>query len=341
MRCDRWCRWIIVILIGVFVGVLPAVAQDDDVDIISPVDKCINLGNMLEAPREGDWGLTVEDAYLTVIADAGFDTVRIPIRWSAHAGDSAPYMIDAEFMARVTHVVDTALDAGLQVIVNIHHYEEMMTDPDAEFERYLGLWEQIATTFMDYPDTLMFELLNEPNNKLNAVIWNDFYPDAIEVIREMNPTRQIIVGGDEWNNASALARLILPEDRENLIATFHFYDPFEFTHQGAEWAIDIGSNEWLGTEFGMDADFVLVNSVFDDVLDWQNANQIPVLLGEFGAYSKADMASRLLYTETVRQAAVSRGFGWCYWEFAAGFGIYNPNTERFNELYLALIPDDE
>src|SRR5690349_11190137 len=45
----------------------------------------VNLGNMLEAPNEGDWGLTVQEEYLDRITEAGFDFIRLPVRWNTHA----------------------------------------------------------------------------------------------------------------------------------------------------------------------------------------------------------------------------------------------------------------
>lgn len=45
----------------------------------------VNMGNMLEAPNEGDWGLFVKEEYFDTIKEAGFDFVRLPVRWSTHA----------------------------------------------------------------------------------------------------------------------------------------------------------------------------------------------------------------------------------------------------------------
>lgn len=319
---------------------LTIAAQDAAEDALpaSPIEHCVNMGNMLEAPNEGEWGVRVQDDYMQIIADAGFDSVRIPIRWSAHADDDAPYTIDPDFMARIHEVVDMATDAGLNAIINIHHYEEMMIEPEANFERLTALWEQIAESFADAPETVLFELLNEPNSALTADIWNEMIPQLIDTIRETNPERLIIFGGDQWNSAFRLENLVLPEDTTNLIVTFHFYEPFHFTHQGAEW-VD-GSNAWMGTTFGSDADLALINNTLDDVVAWGEEHKVPIFLGEWGSYSSANFADRMLYTETVREAVESRGLGWCYWEFASGFGIYNPRTHQFNDLYGALMPEE-
>jgi endoglucanase len=64
---------------------------------------------------------------------------------------------------------------------------------------------------------------------------------------------------------------------------------------------------------------------------WSDANGYPVHLGEFGAYEKADMASRANYTRIVRDEAERRGIGWAYWEFASSFGVYSPKTGTWVE----------
>ena len=69
----------------------------------------INLGNALEAPREGDWGVVLQADYFTRIAKAGFQTVRIPIRWSAHTGDVPAYKIDPDFFNRVDWAIHLPL----------------------------------------------------------------------------------------------------------------------------------------------------------------------------------------------------------------------------------------
>src|SRR5512143_3086392 len=102
----------------------------------SSLQRGINLGNMLEAPREGDWGLRVQEDYFDWIKEAGFDFVRLPVRWSTHAQQSAPYAIDAAFFARVDEVVNWALERDLAIIVDFHHYEEIMPKPRENEERY-------------------------------------------------------------------------------------------------------------------------------------------------------------------------------------------------------------
>ena len=298
----------------------------------------VNLGNALEAPDEGDWGVIIKEEYFDLIKDAGFDSVRIPVRWSAHAAESAPYTIDPKFFARVDEVVGWALDRDLQVMLNVHHYEEMATTPSAHRERFLALWEQIAGHYKDYPAALLFEPMNEPNGALDALLWNSISADAVRVIRESNPERNLVIGGASWNAYDQLQYLQLPEDDAHIIATFHYYNPFQFTHQNAEWVS--GSEDWTGKTWDATAaEKAEVIRHFDEVAAWAEDHHVPVLMGEFGAYSKADMDSRARWTDFAAREAEHRGFAWAYWEFCAGFGVYDRDAKKWNEPILkALIP---
>lgn len=326
------------VLLGAFVvggagcGADAEPGPPDDVPALL-LGRGINLGNKLEAPAEGDWGTPVEAWMFPAIKQGGFGAVRVPTRWSAHADTALPYTIDPAFLDRVTWVVDQALGAGLMVVLNIHHYEEIFSAPTGQRERFLALWRQIAARFQDYPDDLAFEILNEPHDSLTPELWNEFLVDALAVIRQANPDRWVAVGTGEWGGIGAMHRLHLPDD-DRLIFTFHYYNPFTFTHQGAEWVS--GSDAWLGTTWGSSRDRMAVRNDLDSVAAWAQRHDVPVYLGEFGAYSRAAMADRVAWTSFVAREAERRGFSWAYWEFDAGFGAYGDG--HWNELHGALIP---
>ncbi|HEY64700.1 MAG TPA: glycoside hydrolase family 5 protein [Caldilineae bacterium] len=298
----------------------------------------VNLGNALEAPYEGAWGVVLQEDYFQLISDVGFNSVRIPIRWSAHAGQQPPYTIDERFFARVDWAINQALSRGLKVIINIHHYDELMRDPEGHRERFLALWRQVAEHYADYPPELIFELLNEPHGWMTASAWNALLAEGLKVVRESNPTRWVIIGPVRWNHISALPSLKLPKDDPYLIVTVHYYEPFRFTHQGAEWVP--GSKAWLGTRWeGTEAEKRAIEDDFDRAVAWARRHDRVLFLGEFGAYSKADMESRVRWTRFVARQAEARGISWAYWEFCAGFGIYDRARGRWNQALLeALVP---
>jgi endoglucanase len=296
----------------------------------------INFGNCLEAPKEGEWGLKIEKEFAGKVKEAGFQSVRIPIRWSAHAAMKSPYEIDAAFFRRVDEVLEWTQTQQFPTIINIHHYEELYRDPAKEEARFLALWKQIAERYKDQPQQVVFEMLNEPHDKLTDERWNEILPKALAIIRESNPERIVIVGPGHWNNIDSLAKLVLPKD-DRLIVTFHYYSPYEFTHQGAPW--DPNAAKWVGKTWrGTDAELAALRKDFDKVTAWSKEQGRPMFLGEFGSFSKADMESRAAWTKAVAGEAQKRGFSWSYWEFGSGFGAYDPQKWSWRaELKQALL----
>lgn len=301
----------------------------------------VNFGNMLEAPTEGAWGLSVTDDFIDKTASAGFKSVRLPVRWSNHASAQAPFTIDAAFMTHVDSIIQKLLAKGLVVVLDMHHYRQLDGDgldagelpvADAAVDvRFVLLWEQIAARFQGRDQRLLFELYNEPHGRLNGEAWNVLAARALGVVRKTNPNRVVVIGPTSWNNASDLRLLRVPND-SNLIVTVHNYAPFTFTHQGAEWVTPVLP---VGVTCCNASQVTEMTAPLDIAKAWSATTRYPVYVGEFGAYSKADEASRITFNRTMRDAMESRGMTWGYWELASGFGVYDPQTLTFREALLA------
>ncbi len=286
----------------------------------------ISFGNALDVARDEKPPLQLEERYFAEVSAAGFDFVRLPVRWSAHASDVAPYLIDEPFFERVDRAVECARNYELAVVLNVHHYHELQRTPDAHAERLLALWEQIARRYADRSDWLLFELLNEPRDALTAAIWNDLLAGVLATVRTSNPDRIVIVGPASMNDLGALPELLLPEDHR-LVATIHYYAPFKFTHQGAPWVA--GAERWLGTRWGSDADQAAITQDLSDAANWACDRGLPLLIGEFGAYEQADLESRRLWTSFVRSEAERLNSSWCYWDFGTDFGAFDPQQNTW------------
>jgi endoglucanase len=298
----------------------------------------VNFGNVLEAPQEGAWGLRLQPEYFPLIKKAGFNHVRIPIRWSAHAAAEPPYTIDPAFFARVDWAIDQALKNDLAAVINVHHYEEMDKEPDKHLPRLISLWKQIAQHYRDRPAQVVFELYNEPHDKLTDERWQQAFPPVLAAVRESNPHRAVVLGPASWNNLDHLAKLHLPEQDRMLIATFHYYSPFDFTHQGATWVAN--SNRWRGKKWeATPKELEALRKDFTKATAWGEANKRPLYLGEFGAFSAADMDSRARWTRAVAREAERLGMSWAYWEFGSGFGVYDPQARAWREPLLRALTD--
>ncbi len=330
-------------LAGVFISGAACASEYDDpnaFDINRWMGHGINFGNALEAPKEGEWGITMKVSYFNIAREADFTSFRIPVCWSTHALAEKPYTIDPNFFKRMDQVIFEAIQREAIVIVTMHHYNELYKDPAGHKERFLAIWKQIAERYKDRPRTLVFEPLNEPQENLNAEEWNKLLKGVHAIIRQSNPKRTLIFGPVNYNDIRMLNTLELPANDGNIIATAHYYLPYEFTHQGAHWAAD--SNAWLGRKWeGTDSEKQMIMKDFNDAAAWAKEKNMPFFIGEFGAINKADMDSRVRWTKFVAETAASHRFSYAYWDFCGPyFGIYDPNNLRsFNkELLEAVIP---
>lgn len=262
--------------------------------------------------------------YFKMIKDAGFSNVRINLHPFSHMDST--YSIDPEWLKTLDWAVKNSLEADLMVILDMHEYNAMADDPEAKKEMFYSVWRQLAPRYKDQPDNVLFELLNEPNQKLSVELWNQYLVEVMAIIRETNPHRTLIIGPGNWNGIESLNTLVLPADDKNIIVTVHFYHPMNFTHQGAPWSRenkDLSGIKWTGTEEEKEN----LESKLKVASDWSIANDRPIFLGEFGAYDKGDMDSRALYTAYVARTAEKFNFSWAYWQFDSDFIVYDIDKE--------------
>ena len=290
----------------------------------------INMGNAFEAPSEKEWGNEWKPEYFEIISDLGFDHVRVPVRWESadRSMAVAPYTIYPSFFSRIKTVVDKAIAEDLRIIINMHHHDLLLSDPVGQKARFLSQWRQIADFFKDYDnDKLLFEVLNEPHGTISPQMWNAYFAEALAEIRKTNPDRIVLMGTAEYGGLSGIAHLDLPED-DKLIVSPHFYSPFRFTHQGAEW-VGGEADSWLGTQwFDTEDERETIINEFAPAIAFSAKHDVPIHVGEFGAYQKADLESRVRWTTFLARWFEEQQMSWAYWEFSAGFGIYNPSKKE-------------
>ena len=91
--------------------------------------------------------------------------------------------------------------------------------------------------------------------------------------------------------------------------------------------------------WGTEAEKQRVVDNFAGVQRWSKAHNRPILLGEFGAYDKGPMESRVLYTSWVARTTESMGWAWTYFEFDINFNAWDMDRDAWVEpIRQALIP---
>ena len=271
-------------------------------EAVMQMQKGINMGNTLEPPLETGWNNpAAQEYYFDLYLDAGFDCVRIPVRWDQHTTSQAPYLVHQSWMDRVEEVVDWGLARDLFIIVNAHHddwIKQNYDDPEMR-ARFDSIWSQISVRFRDKSEKLIFEVLNEPYG-LTKSQNDDMHQRIISIIRKTNPTRLIIFQGNEWGGSDELIAAAIPDD-DFVIGSFHSYDPYSFGL--------LGNGTW-----GMPVDYSTLEAKFISVKNWSDSSQVPVFLGEFGAVKDADYNSRMKHYKAYVDFSQKYGFAYAVWD---------------------------
>lgn len=264
-----------------------------------------NLGNTFDAhgtkagiKDETYWGNpSTTKEMIDAVAEKGFNTIRIPITWNDHVGSAPDYAINEEWMNRVHEVVDYAMDNDMYVIINTHHepdywlvpatnkYEDVSTELKA-------IWNQVAVSFADYNDHLIFEGMNEPRTKGTPKEWNGgtleerrvidkLNADFVETVRATggnNATRGLIICPyGNCGEATAFRELKIPNDPMIAVAV-HLYTPYDFTYRASGNSI----SAWDGSRKKD------ITSTLRGIGDYllKNGEGVPVIVTEFGAENK-------------------------------------------------------
>ena len=313
-----------------------------------------NLGNYLEAPPGQDWGMKYSADDFVHIKKEGFDHVRLPVAWRHYTGAGPGFTFKPEIYEKVDFLVSNALKQGLNVIVNIHHFDAFTSNPVEQTNKFYALWRQISEHYSAAPGGVAFELLNEPKDKATTPMLNPIYAEAIRIIRQSNPSRTIFLGPGKWNSIDELASLQLPDNDENLVVSVHCYDPFYFTHQGASWAgpdarikgiifpgppseplvpdfslpLSPGVLDWINRYNSFPRERnpsspIAFRAKLKQAREWSAYYGRPIHVGEFGAYVGADGRSRANFCREFRRALDELKLGWALWDWKAGFKYWD------------------
>jgi endoglucanase len=330
-----------------------------------------NLGNQMDAYSNGVanetcWGnnAATQDTF-TKLREAGFSSVRIPVTWLGHIGSASSYTIDSSWMNRVAELVGYAHNAGLKVIINIHHdgadsaywlnIKKAATDEATNTqikEELAAIWTQIATKFKNEGDYLIFEAMNEIHDggwgwgdnrtdggKQYAILneWNQVFVDAVRAVGGQNATRYLGIPGYVANPDLTVSYLKLPTDNaaNRLMVAVHFYDPYEYAINAtySQWGHTAQSGK--AATYGNESD---VKNTFQSLQSAFVNKGVPVYLGEMGCVRRSDTTAesfRKYYLEYVCKAAKDYGLAPFYWDNGAtgtgkeNFGLLNHATGAF------------
>jgi endoglucanase len=296
---------------------------------------------------------------LALIKSSGFTYVRLPIGTSVLYDESNPSQLNTGNLSLVDAAVSHCIAAGLAVTIDLHsdqsnRLDSLLAADPTYSDKIAAYWKSMASYFKKYDSAqIAFEVYNEPHASAAGLTtqkfnwWGPVQEKLVKAIRDVTSTHKILVGGEGWNSISGLVQLPV-YNYPNIVYVFHIYDPFLFTHQGADWTgwqpamlarnvpypatpegvaplvAAASSTElkdalnWYGSQrYNIDS----LDKWIKVAYDWGKARNVKVIVNEFGSYKTyAPRQSRLNLIGDMRKTFDKYGIGWAMWDCDEGFG---------------------
>lgn len=329
--------------------------------------KGINLGGWLSqcnhCREHYDSFITEND--IRRISEWGLDHIRLPIDYELVRAEGGSFIEDG--FAYIDRCLEWCEKYGLNMILDLHKTAGFSFDETAnDFfgnpvlqDSFISLWEEFTRRYGIYHVRLSFELLNEVVDESVADIWNDIIKRTITVIRKHAPTINILVGGVRNNSVFWVSKLDAPFD-ENVVYTFHFYEPLIFTHQSAYWVDKMPAD--YSTEYPNDFNFFVqetgkflppehselysiiqtdkvdqgfIRASFADAVRVAAERNVALYCGEYGVIDRTSLPSALNWYSDINGVFEEYGISRAAWTYKGkDFGI---TDEHYSEILDKLI----
>lgn len=318
----------------------------------TPFSKGVNLTGWFQtsSPRQIQFTkYTKQD--LIQIKNLGCDVIRLPINLHFMTNGSPDYVIDPLFFDFLDQVVDWAEELQIHLLLDNHTFDpNANTEPSVE-GTLLKVWPQMAAHYKNRSDYIYYEILNEPHG-ITTAVWCQIQQKVINAIRAIDTKHTIVVGPSGYNSYNELNNMPVYTDN-NLIYTFHFYDPFVFTHQGATWTSYMqdlsgipfpynastmpatpasAKGTWVESSlnnYKNEGSVAKVKQLLDVAVNFKTSRNVKLFCGEFGVYiPNSPHADRVYWYDVVRKYLEEKGITWTTWDYQGGFGLFEKGTSE-------------
>ena len=336
------------------------------------LDKGINITNWLEEDGTLFKGtFKFDETDIKLMADNGIKSLRLPIDLDQYATNRDKFVAgtekelkfdDENLFAVLDAFEEWTAKHGMSFVIDYHEYDNSYNATSAIDPNYTkmmaNVWKHVAAHYAtNEREDIFFELLNEPdmsNGKVDSKTWRIAAQEDIDSIRKVDTKHTIIFGDAEWYSIKLLAAGEPLKDN-NVIYAVHTYEPFVFTHQGADWAetktikglmFPYDKEKWseYSADFGVitvgtskTTDWVanaiknyykngnkeaILNSILP-AKEWAVKNNVPVIINEFGAYNiESDKQSVLNYMTAMKEISDTLQIPLTHWGYTGGFALF-------------------
>jgi len=329
-----------------------ALIQFANVSAQLPFSKGVNLTNWFQTDnvRQIQFSKYTKQDFIR-IKSLGCDVVRLPINLHYMTNGAPDYTIDPLFFDFMDQIVDWAEELQIHLLLDNHSFDpNVNTDPTVE-GILLKVWPQMAAHYKNRSNYIYYEILNEPHG-ITTSLWCQIQQKVINAIRAVDAKHTIVVGPSGYNSYNELKNMPVYTD-QNLIYTFHFYDPFMFTHQGATWTDNMqdlanipfpynaarmpatpasAKGTWVESSlnnYKNDGTVAKVKQWLDIAVSFKTSRNVKLFCGEFGVYiPNSPHADRVYWYDVVRKYLEEKGIAWTIWDYQGGFGLFEKGSNQ-------------
>jgi len=288
------------------------------------------------------------------IKSLGCDVIRLPVNMNSMTGGSPSYTLDPLYLSFQDSVVTWCEQLHIYLIIDNHSFDPVVGTSPAIGDILTKVWTQTAAHYKDRSDYILYEILNEPHG-ITTSVWGTIQGQVIDAIRTKDNRHTIVVGGSGYNTYTELTNLPIYSD-PNLLYTFHFYDPFMFTHQGATWGVPsmgplagvpfpydaarmpvcpaILKGTWVESSlnsYPYDGTVNNVRQLIDNAINFRKSRNVNIFCGEFGVFIPNSPANdRTFWYGIVKQYLEDNRIPWTSWDYKGSFGLFLKDS---NELF--------
>lgn len=290
----------------------------------------------------------LQEQEIKMIKEVGLKHVRLCI--------APKYIMNFEtgaILSPMAERIDAAISkfhkAGLLVVVDIHNEDRDAEKSEAWQRNFVKFWGDYASRLKKFsPDMTIFEPMNEPVMQGQESKWYPLQEELVSAIRKQAPQHTLVASGAYWGGVYGLLHL-KPVADKNVVYSFHTYDPFPFSHQGATWAgpdvvhlknvpypsspeavapllpglAQYPNAQKMVENYGKENwGLRKMRSNFKQAVDWGKKYGVPLYCGEFGVYPLTSKAEhRANWFRDFGTVLAENSIGYAVWGWDEGFGL--------------------
>lgn len=329
------------------------------------IKRGVNLSHWLSQStvRGEERAKHIDEGDISRLKEFGFDHVRIPIDEEQFWDEEGTKLPEA--WSLLTTTLDLCLKYDVRAIVDLHiirsHYfnavnegaaNTLFTDPAAQ-DQLVDLWKQLSEVLHEYPINMVaYEFMNEPVAD-DPEQWNQLIAKVHTELRAIEPERTLVIGSNMWQSVGTFKDLKVPANDQNIILSFHYYEPFVLTHYTAWWTPIgqyAGKIEYPGVMVSEEEYAALPEAAkavvepytkewnkdsfkaqIQDAIAVAKKYNLQLMCGEWGYYERTPKEPALNWAKDMIEVFDEYNIAWDLWCYDGDFGFWNPDDSGFKD----------